>query len=300
MPVSLFYHYADIKDVKRLSTRLRSLGPPLGLAGRIRVSTEGVNGTFGGSDTAVEKFHNALLFELELLDLDFKLSPGSAANFPEGWVVRVCRELVTLGVSREEASWRDAAPHLDPVDFRREVLSGSDDVVVLDVRNQYEHAIGRFQGAVLPPIRQFSDFPKYVRGHQEIFKDRRVLMYCTGGIRCERASALLRNMNLAESVGQLRGGIDRFLKQYPCGGNVFRGKNLVFDTRLALGTTQPTTVGKCVACKAPWDDYSNGWRCKRCRSRILLCNKAVCTQYFNTQREGSCYTCLDKLKVQAS
>ncbi|CDF37910.1 unnamed protein product [Chondrus crispus] len=291
MPVSLFYHYTDVKDVEDLATRLRSLGPPLGLAGRIRVSAEGINGTFGGSEAAVEKFHRALLSELQLADLDFKVSPGSAENFPGGWKIRICRELVTLGVAEELASWRDAAPHIGPNTFRKEVLSPSKDVVVLDVRNQYEHAIGRFKGAVLPSIRQFSDLPKYIRENKERFRDRRVLMYCTGGIRCERASALLRNMDIVKSIGQLHGGIDRFLKQYPCGGDAFQGKNLVFDTRLALGTTQATTVGKCVACKGLWDDYSKGWRCIHCRSRVLLCNSARCTEYFYKEHGGCCRAC---------
>lgn len=295
MPVSLFYHYADIADVESVAARLRNIGPELNLAGRIRVSTEGINGTFGGTTRAVASFHQALLLDLQHPNIDFKISEGSAENFPEGWVVRVCRELVTMGVPPEEASWRDAAPHLDSADFKRELRDElekqTNDVVVLDVRNRYEHAIGRFKGAVLPPIRQFSDFPGFVKDNMDMFRDKRVLMYCTGGIRCERASAFLKHVGIASSVAQLRGGIDRFLKRYPCGGGVFQGKNLVFDTRMALGTSQPTTVGECLNCGCLWDDYSKGWRCVRCRSRLLLCEKQGCTDSFYIRNEGLCATC---------
>lgn len=299
MPVSLFYHYAEIDNIQDLAARLRNIGPQLSLAGRIRVSTEGINGTFGGTTTAVDEFHKALMLELQHPDIDFKVSEGSAENFPGGWVVRVCRELVTMGVSPEQASWQDAAPHLDPADFRKELMSPSNDVVVLDVRNHYEHAIGRFKGAILPPIRQFSDFPGYVKENVDTFRDKRVLMYCTGGIRCERASAFLGQFGVAKSIAQLRGGIDRFLKQYPCGGDAFQGKNLVFDTRLALGTSQPTTVGNCLTCGCLWDDYSKGWRCTHCRSRVILCEKKGCTDSFYKKSGGLCSTCEDGSKSKA-
>lgn len=303
MPVSLFYFYKDISAVEELYDHLQKLGSQLELAGRIRISSEGINGTFGGTTEQVNEFHKAVLRLLDYPRIDFKVSEGSAANFPEGWKVRICRELVTMGVPPAEASWKDAAPHLDATDFRLEVLKELKDpsrkTVVLDVRNQYEHAIGRFKGALLPPIRQFSDFPAFVRRNADVLRNKRVLMYCTGGIRCERASAFLQQEGIASSVAQLRGGIDRFLARYPCGGDAFVGKNLVFDTRMALGTTPPKVVGSCIRCKEPWDDYSRNWRCSHCRARVLLCDDSRCSALFYTNG-GLCPACQDRAVLETN
>ena len=307
MPVSLFYQYVDIRDPVILAQKLRPLGEKLRLAGRIRVSTEGINGTFGGDEAAVKECHQIIcdLLKESCLDssqlcdaTDFKVSNGGAENFPEGWRVRICKELVTMGELVDKVSWRKASPHLTPDKFREEILKGK--VVVLDVRNQYEHAIGRFRGAVLPPIRQFSDFPRYIRENKELFRDRRVLMYCTGGIRCERASAYMEKVGVASSIAQLKGGIDRFLNMYPSGGDLFEGKNLVFDTRMALPTKDPVVVGRCYACDAPWDDYSGGWRCSYCRSRVLLCDKEQCRDVFHSRKKSLCLSCTEAGRIQVS
>ncbi|KAI0567749.1 Rhodanese-like protein [Gracilaria domingensis] len=227
-----------------------SFGNQHNVAGRIRISSEGINGTFGGTEADVQAFHELISRLLNDADIDFKVSNGSSKNFPEGWKVRVCKELVTMGIPSSKASWKHAAPHLAPDQFRDELLQQAKNVVVMDVRNQYESAIGRFRGAVLPPIRQFSDFPRYVLENKHLFDGKRVLMYCTGGIRCERASAFLSNSGLAESVAQLRGGIDRFLNRFPDGGDVFEGKNLVFDTRMYAPVNGMTTRIMCGAATA--------------------------------------------------
>lgn len=156
MPISLFYHYTDIADVSELADTVRKLGDKLRLAGRIRVSEEGINGTFGGARDAVLAFQDALVRTLGNAHIDFKYSSDGDATHFNGWRVRVCNELVTMGVGAETASWRNAAPHLTPADFKRELDGLQHGVVVLDVRNQYEHSIGHFRGATLPPIRQFS------------------------------------------------------------------------------------------------------------------------------------------------
>ncbi|PXF43339.1 Thiosulfate sulfurtransferase/rhodanese-like domain-containing protein 2 [Gracilariopsis chorda] len=295
MPISLFYHYTDLEDVELFARDLRSFGMKHNLAGRIRISSEGINGTFGGTESAVQAFHAFIGSRLNSPDVDFKVSEGSERNFPEGWKVRVCKELVTMGIEPEVASWKQAAPHVAPEQFREEILNRKEDVkenlIVLDVRNQYESAIGRFKGAILPPIRQFSDFPQYVRTNEELFRGRRVLMYCTGGIRCERASAFLASKGIAKSIVQLRGGIDRFLNRFPDGGNVFEGKNLVFDTRMVQPISNPTIVGRCIICSTKWDDYSNNFRCAYCRVRVLICNELSCTGVFIENRNGLCLSC---------
>jgi len=295
MPISLFYHYTDVEDVEGIASRLRAHGVRLHLAGRIRIASEGINGTFGGNHQSVEQFHAIVVQQLQAPTIDFKIAAGSADNFPNGWNVRVCDELVTLGVNSKQTSWRDAANHIDPVQFRKEIeqeiVAPTDRLVVLDVRNQYEHAIGKFDNALLPPIRQFSDFPSYLEENQERFVGKRVLMYCTGGVRCERASALLKQVGNPSSIAQLQGGIVRFLEKYPCGGGIFKGKNLVFDTRMAVSTSKPTVVGQCICCGLPWDDYSSQWRCSYCRSRVIICQRAQCAQVFSSRFKSLCNVC---------
>eukprot|EP00737_Agarophyton_chilense_P003667 gb/GEZJ01004353.1/.p1 GENE.gb/GEZJ01004353.1/~~gb/GEZJ01004353.1/.p1 ORF type:complete len:303 (-),score=27.60 gb/GEZJ01004353.1/:1081-1989(-) len=298
MPISLFYHYCELENPSSIARDVISFGNERKLAGRIRISTEGINGTFGGAEVDVRAFHSLIVKLLNNASIDFKVSNGSASNFPEGWRVRICTELVTMGISPEKASWKQAAPHLSPEQFRDEVLNQPErpNLVIVDVRNQYESEIGRFKSAILPPIRQFSDFPRYVLENKHLFRGQRVLMYCTGGIRCERASAFLSSSGVTGSIAQLRGGIDRFLHRFPDGGGVFEGKNLVFDTRMVQPMCNPKIVGRCVVCHSEWDDYSNNVRCVYCRSRILICTNQSCLYLLTKNNDGLCAGCYRKEK----
>ncbi|CAI5516955.1 unnamed protein product, partial [Closterium sp. Naga37s-1] len=156
-------------------------------------------------------------------------------------------------------------------------------MVVLDTRNVYETRIGRFvppKGVTFidPCIRQFSDLPAWVDRHEDELKDKTVLMYCTGGVRCESATAYLRSKGPGfQDVVQLSGGIVRYLEAFPDGG-FFQGKNFVFDHRLAVPPAAPqqATIGVCCLCVRPFDDYSGRNRCAACRMLLLVC--PTCTQ----------------------
>lgn len=297
MPISLFYHYADVGDVEGIADRLREAGTRLKLGGRIRVSDEGINGTLGGETKDVEYFHEIVLREFGTREIDFKISEGNAQHFGNEWRVRVCDEVVTTGAPKELVHWQDAAPHLCAESFRSEVINvlncGTRETVILDARNEYEHAIGRFDGAILPPIRQFSDFARFIQHNHDLFDGKRVLMYCTGGVRCEKGSVVVKKLSQPQSVVQLQGGIEMFLKKFPSGGGVFRGKNLVFDRRLAVATRDAQVVGICICCRNPWDDYSSNRRCARCRCRVLICDKLDCVNnWVGTDCRGSlCARC---------
>lgn len=131
-------------------------------------------------------------------------------------------------------------------------------------------SIGHFDGAMNPRTRRFGQFPEWVRSElPELQKKEKILMYCTGGIRCEKASAYLKHLGLA-NVYQLQGGIHRYLERYPDGGGLFQGKNFVFDQRVAMASADPTVTGKCEHCATPYDIVS-GTRCKYCRMHVLLC-----------------------------
>ncbi|GLC50616.1 hypothetical protein PLESTB_000399800 [Pleodorina starrii] len=157
-------------------------------------------------------------------------------------------------------------------------------VVLLDARNIYETRIGHFNAGpsvslLDPRTRCFSDLPAWMDAHEELLRNRTVLMYCTGGVRCERASAYLREKGPDFSrVFQLSGGIQRYLERFPDGG-FFRGKNFLYDDRIAVGPedVQPASpgavVGRCLQCGCAWDDYGARLRCGRCRLLVLVCDR---------------------------
>jgi predicted sulfurtransferase len=151
-----------------------------------------------------------------------------------------------------------------------------DDVVLLDCRNDYESDVGSFRDAFRPPTRHFSDWPAFVReavaSPQLKLREKTVLMYCTGGIRCERGAQVLLAAGVSR-VYQLQGGVHRYLQCFPDGGH-FQGKLLVFDGRGSV-PGGPQVVGQCVRCLAPWDDYSAQQRCVACRALLLLCDACL-------------------------
>lgn len=200
--VLLYYCYCDLKDPDWVCAWQTALCQRLRLTGKVRIATEGINGTVGGSRLATRLYVSAMLscplFKDYLCKDDFKTSRGGACCFPE-LRVGVFEEIVPMGISPSKVSYKKPGIHLSPGEFHKEVekfLSQANqeesDTILLDCRNFYESKIGRFQGCLAPDIRKFSYFPSYVDENLELFKEKRVLMYCTGGIRCERGSAYLK------------------------------------------------------------------------------------------------------------
>uniref|UniRef100_A0A8B9PG04 Thiosulfate sulfurtransferase/rhodanese-like domain-containing protein 2 n=2 Tax=Apteryx TaxID=8821 RepID=A0A8B9PG04_APTOW len=187
------------------------------------------------------------LFKDILCRDDFKSSAGGAHCFPD-LRVGVFEEIVPMGIDPKKVSYKETGIHLSPQEFHREVeqyLSqanqGQSDTILLDCRNFYESKIGHFQGCLAPDIRKFSYFPSYVDENLELFKNKRVLMYCTGGIRCERGSAYLRSKAVCREVYQLKGGIHKYLEEFPDG--FYRGKLFVFDDRYAICSNEDIISG---------------------------------------------------------
>ncbi|XP_075596194.1 thiosulfate sulfurtransferase/rhodanese-like domain-containing protein 2 isoform X5 [Balearica regulorum gibbericeps] len=247
--VLLYYCYCEVKDPEKLCAWQKALCQHLHLTGKVRVASEGINGTVGGSKVATNLYIEVMLsqplFKGILCQEDFKSSAGGAHCFPD-LRVGVFREIVPMGIDPKIVSYKETedariplkltveyvhVPMLGTADlallvltltamllplkqsrvlnqeFHREVeqyLSqanqGQSNTILLDCRNFYESKIGHFQGCLAPDIRKFSYFPSYIDENLELFKDKRVLMYCTGGIRCERGSAYLRSKH-ADTVG---------------------------------------------------------------------------------------------------
>ncbi|NXV82347.1 TSTD2 protein, partial [Atlantisia rogersi] len=201
--VLLYYCYCEVKDPEKLCAWQKALCQHLHLTGKVRVASEGINGTVGGSKVATSLYIEVMLSQPLFKDIlcqeDFKSSAGGAHCFPD-LRVGVFKEIVPMGIDPKIVSYKETGTHLSPQEFHREVeqylsqaSQGQSNTILLDCRNFYESKIGHFQGCLAPDIRKFSYFPSYVDENLELFKNKRVLMYCTGGIRCERGSAYLRS-----------------------------------------------------------------------------------------------------------
>ena len=248
----------------------------LGLTGRIIIAHEGINGTLGGEDEAIATYEKEMLAHPLFSTIDFKQSNGSAHDFPRLRVV-VKKEIVNLGIDPEVISAKNSSKHLTPQEAHHLISQKPDNLVILDVRNIYESRIGSFIDALKPPIDNFRDLPGYIDSNSDLFKDKQVLMYCTGGIRCERASVYLAAHTSAQEVYQIEGGIHRYIEQYPDG--YFQGKNYVFDGRRAVQVTTDVLT-QCDACHNPYDEYINCMNAE-CHKHIIVCPSCIPT-YSNT------------------
>lgn len=295
--VLLYYHYCQVKDPHVICAWQKALCEKLHLTGKVRVATEGINGTVGGTNTATDIYIDAMcshpLFKME--KEDFKTSDGGAACFKD-LRVGVYKEIVPMGMDPDVVSYQLAGVHLEPEEFHKEVealLAKGDlctDTILLDCRNFYESKIGQFTQCLAPSIRKFSYFPAYVDQNLELFRDKKVLMYCTGGIRCERGSAYLRSKEVCKEVYQLKGGIHKYLEQFPEG--FYRGKLFVFDERYAISSNSDI-ISDCRYCGSPWDQY------KLCSTNFCCQLVLSCPDCRQGGHTACCPTCQTKGQTQS-
>jgi UPF0176 protein len=241
LTVLLYYKYVRVEDPAAFMREQRALCESLGLRGRILIGTEGINGTVAGTEAATTAYQQALHARPEFSDVVFKISHAGAQPFPK-LEIKVRREIVTLGAGAALDPTRDTAPHVPPAEWKR--MIEEEDVVLFDVRNRYESEVGRFKGAITPPIENFRELPAILPQYADL-KDKKVLMYCTGGIRCEKAGALFRQAGF-KNVFQLEGGIVSYGDQV--GDAHWEGDCFVFDERMTVpvGTTEPKApIGRC-------------------------------------------------------
>lgn len=236
-PVILFYKYVFIAAPEIFAAEQRGLCTSLGLKGRLLIAAEGINGTLAGPDEAVNRYVDSLRADSRFADMEIKMSAGDAGTFPK-LVVKVRPEIVTLNAG---AIVPDKDNQLSPREWKR-MLEEDPDAVPLDIRNRFESAAGKFENAVVCDIAHFRELPQYV-DKLEGLQDKTVLMYCTGGIRCEKASALLRSKGF-KNVYQLHGGIVAYQEQF--GNEHWQGECFVFDQRMTVrvdaGLVQ---IGRC-------------------------------------------------------
>ena len=323
--ILLFYHYmipqwSELRK-EAAKTEIERLGVLLNLGGRLRVSREGINATVTGTHESIIAFTAALIvFDERFSTTDFKYIENMPLDRAFGdLTVLPVKELVYYGIDNEHTLGQGGV-HLEPEQYHNKLSQAN--TVVIDVRNTYESDIGRFEGQastggaalVDPGMRKSTDFPGWISKPEtrEQLKGKQVLMYCTGGVRCERASALLKREygSDIQEVYQLQGGIEKYLQTYKDGG-YWRGKNFVFDKREAFGVEAPEGVGgvlkapvkkdkdngkknknkkaagvgkdeieddskvlgRCAWCNSQWDRYIGKRKCVTCEVPVLVCEK---------------------------
>jgi UPF0176 protein len=235
MPITVaaFYQFAALPDFRELRGPLRAICAGLELKGSVLLAHEGINGTLAGSagaiDTLIAELRGAL-FGGRLDNLELNFSRASAMPFAR-LKIRLKKEIVTLGDSAADPA-KAVGIYVDAADWNE--LIAAPDTLVIDTRNAFEVAMGSFAGAVDPGIKSFGQFKGFAARTLDPQKHQKIAMFCTGGIRCEKASAYLLSRGFAE-VYHLKGGILKYLEAVPESESRWRGECFVFDERVALG-----------------------------------------------------------------
>ncbi|MDF2687381.1 MAG: hypothetical protein K0Q80_346 [Microvirga sp.] len=232
--VAALYQFVSLPDFREIKDPLHALCLDLGIKGTLLLAHEGINGTVAGReegiDALVAELRDGSLFRGRLDNLELKFSSASEMPFKR-MKVRLKKEIVTLGDPQTDPL-RWVGTYVSPAEWNR--LLEEPGIVLLDTRNDFEVEIGTFEGAVDPRIKRFSEFKDFVQNELDPAKHRKVAMFCTGGIRCEKASAYMLNQGF-EEVFHLKGGILKYLEDVPEAESRWKGECFVFDERVALG-----------------------------------------------------------------
>lgn len=275
--VILYYYFHPIDDMERFCAEHKQQCRNLDLLGRVYIAHEGINGTLAGIPENISRYKDYVWSLPGFNKTEFKEDQCAYIPFRK-LTVKTRPEIVALKVNEPVDPSRESAPRLLPHEWRK-ILESGEDYVLIDTRNQYEWEIGHFEGAVLPEVENFYNFPEWVNG-ANIDKKQKVLMYCTGGIRCEKFSLVMQNMGYRH-VYQLHGGIINYAQKE--GGAHYKGKCFVFDDRLAVPVNkeEQCPISHCAITGIPCDTYIN------CANPD--CNKLfICSQEGVKKMDGCC------------
>jgi UPF0176 protein len=261
LKVLAFYKFAHIDKPRVFARELQNWCRHLGIKGRILVGEEGINGGVSGTEEQTETFKQHVRSDLRFSNIVFKEDPCITHPFAR-MNVKVKDEIVRLGT---KVDLKNTGNYLSPAEFLE--LSKREDIVLLDTRNDYEWRVGKFKNAVTLPMKTFREFPDFVEKFKDK-KDKKIVMYCTGGIRCEKASAYMKEQGFND-VSQLEGGILTFCKELP--DTAWEGTCFVFDKRLVSHVNTDTrAITNCESCHVPCDLYKN-CRAVECDRYVVLC-----------------------------
>ena len=269
--VAALYKFASLTDYKAMQAPLLALCNQHGLKGTLLLANEGINGTVAGSREGVDALMEYLRSDARLSDIEHKESYADEMPFYR-MKVRLKKEIVTLGVPGIDPN-NKVGTYVAPEQWNS--LISDPDVVVVDTRNAYEYEIGTFKGALDPHTETFREFPEFVSKHLDPSKHKKVAMFCTGGIRCEKASSYMLEQGF-EEVYHLQGGILKYLEKVPAEESLWEGECFVFDQRVAV--KQGLELGKydlCHACRHPVSptdkllpEYEEGVSCPHCHATL--------------------------------
>ncbi|MBD8013189.1 oxygen-dependent tRNA uridine(34) hydroxylase TrhO [Planococcus wigleyi] len=264
--VLLYYLYTPIEDPEAFAVEHLAACKELELKGRILVSEEGINGTCSGTIEQTEAYMEMVKSDPRFSDIVFKIDAAEGHAFKK-MHVRAKKEIVHLGLEEDINPNELTGTYLEPVEFYKQMQQ--QDTIVLDARNDYEYDLGHFRNSVRPDIENFRDLPEWIRDNKEQFEGKKILTYCTGGIRCEKFSGWLKKEGF-EDVAQLHGGIVTYGKDPEVKGDLWDGQLYVFDERIAVPVNQieHTIVGKDHFTGEPCERYVNCAN-PECNAKIL-------------------------------
>lgn len=269
--VAALYKFAKLPDYKEMQGGLLDFCVARGLKGTILLAAEGINGTVAGSREAIDGLMAYLQSDARFADIEHKESHADEMPFYR-MKIRLKKEIVTLGVPGVDPNEK-VGTYVSPEDWN--TLISDPDVVLVDTRNGYEYDIGTFRGAIDPHTVTFREFPAYVSKNLDPAKHKKVAMFCTGGIRCEKATSYMLEQGF-EEVYHLKGGILKYLENIPAEESMWEGECFVFDQRVAVG--HGLEVGQheqCHACRHPVTpeemaspEYEEGVSCPYCFGKL--------------------------------
>ncbi|AQU80415.1 MULTISPECIES: rhodanese-related sulfurtransferase [Planococcus] len=282
--VLLYYKYVEVEDPETFATEHLAACKELELKGRILVSNEGINGTCSGTIEQTEAYMKMLKSDPRFSDTAFKIDAAEGHAFKK-MHVRAKNEIVHLGLEEDINPNELTGTYLEPVEFYKQMQE--QDTIVLDARNDYEYDLGHFRNAIRPDIENFRDLPEWMRDNKEQFEGKKILTYCTGGIRCEKFSGWLKKEGY-EDVSQLHGGIVNYGKDPEVKGELWDGQLYVFDERIVVPVNQVehVIVGK---------DHFTGEPCER----YVNCANPDCNAKMLTSEENEhkyMRSCSDKCR----
>jgi UPF0176 protein len=275
--VAAFYRFHRLVDPPVIRERLIPVLHQLGTKGSVLLAAEGVNGTIAGVPESVDRALSEIVRHCGLPELDRKYSESPHLPFLR-MKVRLKKEIVTIGNVPADPS-EVVGEYVGSRDWN--ALISDPDVILVDTRNDYEFRIGTFQGAIDPGTESFSEFPDWVRKNLRGAKDKKIATFCTGGIRCEKATSFMR-LEGFEKVYHLKGGILKYLEEIPAKESLWNGGCFVFDERVAIGHgLKPLDFSICHGCLMPVSAedrhsslYEEGVCCPACAATLSETQKA--------------------------
>jgi UPF0176 protein len=268
--IILFYKYVTISDPEKLKSEQKMLCESLGLKGRMIIAKEGINATLEGEKNAIASYMQELTKQKEFVDIHFKKSTGDGNAFPK-LSIKVRPEIVSghlgsLDINPQEVTGK----YITAEKLHEWITSKEKEFYIVDMRNDYEQAVGYFEGFIASGMKHFKDLPDVLPKIAHL-KDKTIVTVCTGGVRCEKASGFLVKNGFSD-VYQLYGGIVTYMEQYP--NEAFKGSLYVFDNRIVMGFNRDDPkrkiVGTCVLCQKPSEHFIN-CRDSFCDRHFICC-----------------------------